>query len=80
MAAVLMLRRNVELEIPETAIGGALARQLHIANNFTFAQLHLGEPHDSMPHPIYFELQISLCIGNAEAILLCASRPPQNRQ
>jgi hypothetical protein len=36
MAAVLMLRRNVELEIPETAIGGALARQLHIPNNFTF--------------------------------------------
>ena len=36
MAAVLMLRRNVKLEIQETAICVALARQLHIPNNFTF--------------------------------------------
>jgi hypothetical protein len=36
MAAVPMLRRNVKLEIPETAICEALACQLHIPNNFTF--------------------------------------------
>ena len=37
MAAVPMLRRNVELETPETAICRALESQLHIPNNFTFA-------------------------------------------
>ena len=36
MAAVPMLRINVELGIPETAIGEGLANQLHISGNFTF--------------------------------------------
>jgi hypothetical protein len=36
MAAIPMLRRNVELEMPETAICGALACQLYIPDNFTF--------------------------------------------
>jgi hypothetical protein len=45
MAAVLMLRRNVKLEIPETAICVALARQLHIPNNFTFCRAFLAWRH-----------------------------------
>jgi hypothetical protein len=36
MAAIPMLRRNVELEISAPAICAALARQLHTPNNFTF--------------------------------------------
>jgi hypothetical protein len=36
MAAVPMLRINVELGIPKTAIGESLANQLHISGNFTF--------------------------------------------
>ena len=38
MVAIPMLRRNVELEISAPAICAALARQLHIPNNFTFVQ------------------------------------------
>jgi hypothetical protein len=38
MAAIPMLRRNAELEISAPAICAALARQLHIPNNFTFGQ------------------------------------------
>jgi hypothetical protein len=44
MAAVLMLRRNVKLEIQETAICVALACQLHIPSNFTLeknVELHI---------------------------------------
>ena len=36
MVTVTMLRRNVQLEMPETAICEASVRQLHIPNNFTF--------------------------------------------
>jgi len=36
LAAVPMLCINVELGIPETAIGEGLANQLHISGNFTF--------------------------------------------
>ncbi len=35
MAAVPMLRINVELELRKAAIGGALPCQLHITDNFT---------------------------------------------
>jgi hypothetical protein len=48
MAAIPMLRRNVELEISAPAICAALARQLHIPNNFTFARTKKAiglEPH-----------------------------------
>jgi hypothetical protein len=51
MAAVLMLRRNVKLEIQETAIGEALARQLHIPNNFTFGQPEKAMGHESRIEP-----------------------------
>ena len=51
MAAVLMLRRNVKLEIQETAICAALARQLHIPNNFTFAQPEKAIGHESQIEP-----------------------------
>src|SRR6267154_3341640 len=44
MAAIPMLRRNVKLEIPQTAIYGAFACQLHIPNNFTSGQ-ECGAPH-----------------------------------
>ena len=45
MAAVLILRRNVKLEIPETAICWALASQLHIPSNFTFCRVFLAWRH-----------------------------------
>ena len=51
MAAVLMLRRNVKLEIQETAICAALARRLHIPNNFTFAQPEKAIGHESQIEP-----------------------------
>jgi hypothetical protein len=38
MAAIPMLHRNVKFEIPQTAICGALACQLHIPKNFTSGQ------------------------------------------
>ena len=44
MAAVPMLRINVELGIPKTAIGESLANQLHISGNFTFFK-ECGAPH-----------------------------------
>ena len=51
MAAIPMLRRNVKLEIPQTAICGGLARQLHIPNNFTFAQPEKAIGHESQIEP-----------------------------
>ena len=51
LAAVPMLRRNVKLEIPETAICGALACQLHIPNNFTSAQPEKAIGHESQIEP-----------------------------
>ena len=54
MAAVLMLRRNVKLEIQETAICVALACQLHIPSNFTF-----GQPKKAVGH----EPQIGPCVA-----------------
>ena len=44
MARVSLGPRNVELEIPKTAICWALACQLHIPNNFTSGQ-ECGAPH-----------------------------------
>ena len=45
MAAVPMLRINVELGIPETAISEGLANQLHISGNFTFCRVFLARRH-----------------------------------
>jgi hypothetical protein len=41
----------VELEIPQPAICGGLARQLHIPNNFTFAQPEEAIGHESQIEP-----------------------------
>ena len=54
MAAIPMLRKNVKLEIPQPAICGALTRQLHIRNNFTF-----GHPKKAVGH----EPQIGPCVA-----------------
>ena len=65
MAAIPMLRRNVKLEIPQTAICGGLARQLHIPNNFTFAQ-----PEKAIGHE---PLQIEPWLAIFATVLLVAS-------
>jgi hypothetical protein len=44
-AAIPMLCTNVELGMPEIAIGEGLARQLHISGNFTFGRVFLAWRH-----------------------------------
>jgi hypothetical protein len=54
MTAIPMLRRNVELGMPETATCGAFACQHHIPGNFTF-----GQPKKAVGH----EPQIGPCVA-----------------
>jgi hypothetical protein len=62
MAAVPMLRRNVKLEMPGTAICEASACQLHIPNNFTSARPKKAIGHESQIGPWLAILQ-SLCLS-----------------
>jgi hypothetical protein len=61
MAAIPMLRRNVKLEIPQTAICGVLARQLHIPNNFTFGQSKKAIGHESQIGPCVATHKVDNC-------------------
>jgi hypothetical protein len=51
MAAIPMLRRNVEFEVGKTANYGASAWQHHIPNNFTFGQPEKAIGHESQIEP-----------------------------
>ena len=61
MAAIPMLRRNVKLEMPGTAICEALACQLHIPNNFTFGQSKKAIGHESQIGPCVATHKVDNC-------------------
>jgi hypothetical protein len=61
MAAIPMLRRNVKLEISAPAICAALARQLHIPNNFTFGQPKKALGHEPQIDPWLTPYNRSAC-------------------
>ncbi len=61
MAAIPMLRRNVKLEIPQTAICGAFACQLHIPNNFTSGQSKKAIGHESRIGPCVATHKVDNC-------------------